>query len=68
MKIFLFKFQDRARALNDPFLYRKTLSIVKQRIYLVLYWFISLATPVVLAIGLIKSYPFPDRYSCQVGS
>jgi hypothetical protein len=51
--------QDRATALNDPLKYKKTLSVGKQRI--------SLAVPAVLAAGLLKSFPFPDRYSCQVG-
>jgi hypothetical protein len=59
--------QDRATALNDPLKYKKTLSVGKQRIYLLLYWMISLAVPAVLAAGLLKSFPFPDRYSCQVG-
>ena len=62
----LFQLQDRAKAVNDPQIYRKTLSIAKQRIVLVLFWLISLATPIILVVGIIKSYPFPDRYSCQV--
>ena len=58
--------QDRATALRDPFQYKKTLSVTKQRIYLLLYWLLSLAAPAVVAAGIITSWPFPDRYSCQV--
>jgi hypothetical protein len=46
--------------------YRKAPGIVAQRVYLVFYWLIGLAAPAVLLPGIIKSYPFPDRYSCQV--
>ncbi len=57
---------DRAIALRDPAKYRKNLSAMKQKCYLFLYWVLSATAICPVAIGFIQSYPFPDRYSCQV--
>ena len=46
--------------------YKKNISVAKQACYLVLYWLIVIVAVLPLAIGLIESWPFPDRYSCQV--
>ena len=57
---------DRAFALKDPIIYKKNISVAKQRCYLLLYWLLSIVCIIPIGIGLIKSWPFPDRYSCQV--
>jgi hypothetical protein len=57
---------DRYVAVKDPSRYRKTLSSGKHKCYLFLYWLLSLTALSPVAAGLVKSWPFPDRYSCQV--
>ena len=57
---------DRAFALKDPVRYKKNISVAKQRCYLLLYWLLSIVSIIPIGIGLIQSWPFPHRYSCQV--
>ena len=57
---------DRAFALKDPMQYKKNISVARQRCYLLLYWLLALVSMLPIGIGLIESWPFPDRYSCQV--
>ena len=57
---------DRAFALKDPIIYKKNISVSNQRCYLLLYWLLSIVSIIPIGIGLIRSWPFPDRYSCQV--
>ena len=59
---------DRSFALKDPIHYKKNISVAKQRCYLLLYWLLSIVSIIPIGIGLIHSWPFPDRYSCQVCS
>ena len=59
---------DRAFALKDPIIYKKNISVAKQRCYLILYWLLSIVCIIPIGIGLIESWPFPDRYSCQVSN
>ena len=39
----------------------------KLRFMIGLGWLLSFLSAVVLIAGLIKSWPFPNKYSCQVG-
>ena len=57
---------DRAFAIKDPVRYKKNIRIPRQRCYLVLYWLLALISVLPIAVGLIESWPFPERYSCQV--
>lgn len=57
---------DRVFAIKDPAKYKKFFKLGCQRLSLVLYWFVALAIPIPLLAGLIESWPFPDRYSCQL--
>ena len=57
---------DRAFALKDPIQYKKNISVAKQRCYLLLYWLLSIVSILPIGMGLVESWPFPNRYSCQV--
>ena len=57
---------DRAFALKDPGQYKKKINVARQRCYLVLYWLLAIVSVLPVAVDLIDSWPFPDRYSCQV--
>ena len=57
---------DRAFALKDPIQYNKNISVAKQRCYLLLYWLLSIVSILPIGMGLVESWPFPNRYSCQV--
>ena len=58
---------DRAFAIKDPCRYKKNIRVPRQRCYLFLYWLLAIISVLPIGVGLIESWPFPDRYSCQVG-
>ena len=57
---------DRYIAVRDPPMYRKNHSQSKIRFVLFFYWILSVGAILPLLIGIVTSWPFPDRYSCQV--
>ena len=57
---------DRYVALRDPTKYKKHPEILRQKVFIVMYWILALVSVCPIAAGLISSWPFPDRYSCQV--
>ena len=60
---------DRYFAVRDPMTYRKNYNNQsKFKFAIVFYWILSIGAIFPLAIGIIQSWPFPDRYSCQVGN
>ena len=56
---------DRYVALRDPTKYKKHPEILRQKVFIVMYWILALVSVCPIAAGLISSWPFPDRYSCQ---
>ena len=57
---------DRVIALKDPTKYKRNLSAMKQKCYLFFYWLLCATATLPLAVGILRNWPFPDRYSCQV--
>ena len=60
---------DRALATKDPVRYKRTggsQNSVRVRLLIAGLWLFSAASAIVVAIGLVESWPFTWRYSCQV--
>ena len=57
---------DRYIALRDPSKYKKHPGLSRQKCFIVIYWILAMVAVSPIAAGLIASWPFPDRYSCQV--
>ncbi len=59
-------------AVRDPVRYKKSSRGRRHRLVAALYWAMGLAAAAVLIIPpqdpVVESWPFPDRYSCQVRS
>ena len=57
---------DRARAMRDPSVYKKSLARAsgRHKCYVLAFWVVAAAAASPL-LYFFKNWPFPDRLSCQ---